>query len=192
MSVTLFRRRASDHVDGGQLATYRGLLGPHLERIEAVCDTVGDIAEDLRRKSKDPDEVAEALTAAEAELDAIAMDVAEQDAPEPLRALHAEFDANLERALRGVITIERGCGLTRLPPRQHLRRGAAGLLEARPPEHRSRPDAHARDRRDPASAGRPGCPPRHRSRHASNRWEPDPGRKTAHLVVSSPSVPPMV
>ena len=61
MSVTLFRRRASDHVDGGHLAAYRGMLGPHLERIELVCDSVGDIAEDLRRKSRDPDQVAEKL-----------------------------------------------------------------------------------------------------------------------------------
>jgi hypothetical protein len=138
MSVTLFRRRASDHVDGGHLASYRGMLGPHLERIELVCDSVGDIAEDLRRKSRDPDQVAEALAAAEAELDTIAMDVAEQDAPEPLRALHAEFDANLERALRGVITIERGCGLTRLPhasiyddePQAYWKRGHLNIIHA--------------------------------------------------------------
>jgi hypothetical protein len=138
MSVAIFRRRASDHVDGGQLTAYRGVLEPQLERIEAVCDTVGEIAEDLRRKSKDPDEVAESLAAAEVELDAIAVLVAEQEAPEPLRALHAEFDANLERALRGVITIERGCGLTRLPhatiyddePQAYWKRGHLNIIHA--------------------------------------------------------------
>jgi len=77
MSVAIFRRRASDHVDGGQLTAYRGVLEPHLDRIEAVCDMVGEIAEDLRRKSKDPDQVAESLAAAEAELDSIAVQVAE-------------------------------------------------------------------------------------------------------------------
>jgi len=138
MSVAIFRRRASDHVDGGQLTAYRGVLEPHLERIEAVCDTVGEIAEDLRRKSKDPDQVAESLAAAEAELDSIAVQVAEQEAPEPLRALHAEFDANLERALRGVITIERGCGLTRLQhatiyddePQAYWKRGHLNIIHA--------------------------------------------------------------
>ncbi len=78
------------------------------------------------------------LTAAEAQLDEIALAVAEQAAPEPLRALHAEFDANLERALRGVVTIERGCGLTRLPhasiyddePQAYWKRGHLNIIHA--------------------------------------------------------------
>ena len=101
-------------MDGGQLIAYRTSLAEHVERIEAICDTTGEIAEDLRRRIREPDEVSEQLAAAEAELDEIALAIAEQEAPEPLRALHAEFDANLERALRGIVTIERGCGLTRL------------------------------------------------------------------------------
>lgn len=114
--MTLFRRRSTDHVDAGELEAYRRQLRPHVERIEVLCDTVAEIADDLRRRVRDPDQIAESLAAVEPELDEIALVVAELTAPEPLRALHAEFDANLERALRGVVTIERGCGLTR---RQH-------------------------------------------------------------------------
>ncbi|MEK6191562.1 MAG: hypothetical protein AABM41_04450 [Chloroflexota bacterium] len=115
MSVAMFRRRFSEHLDAGQLTSYRKAMGPRIERIEALCDTVSEIADDLRRKTREPDEIDEHLAKAESELDEIALSVAEQLAPEPLQALHAEFDANLERALRGVVTIERGCGLTRIP-----------------------------------------------------------------------------
>lgn len=115
MNVTVFRRRASDHIDSRELEAYRDYLGPRVRRIEELCDSVGEIADDLRRRIREPDDIAEPLAAAETELDEIAAGIADQAVPEPLRALHAEFDANLERALRGVVTIERGCGLTRLP-----------------------------------------------------------------------------
>jgi hypothetical protein len=137
-TVTVFRRRSSDHVSSSDLATYRAFLSPHMERIESVCDTVGEIADDLRRRIREPDEISEPLATAEAELDEIALAVAEQEAPEPLRALHAEFDANLERALRGIVTIERGCGLTRLPhasmyddePQAYWKRGHLNIVHA--------------------------------------------------------------
>ena len=136
--MTLFRRRASDHVDAGQLSSYRKAMGPHIERIEALCDTVSEIADDLRRRIREPDEIAERLAKAESELDEIALAVAEQLAPEPLRALHAEFDANLERAMRGVVTIGRGCGLTRMPhatiyddgPQAYWKRGHLNIVHA--------------------------------------------------------------
>lgn len=138
MSVTVFRRRASDHVDSGQLSAYRKTMGPHTERIEEVCDTVSMIADDLRRRIREPDEIAEPLARAEATLDEIALEVAEQLVPEPFRALHAEFDANLERALRGLVTIERGCGLTRMPhasiyddgPQAYWKRGHLNVIHA--------------------------------------------------------------
>ena len=137
-TVTIFRRRASDHIEAGELSAYRNSLAVHFERIEIICENAGEIAEDLRRRIREPDEVSEALAAAESELDEIALVVAEQDAPEPLRALHAEFDANLERALRGVVTIERGCGLTRLPhasiyddePQAYWKRGHLNIIHA--------------------------------------------------------------
>jgi hypothetical protein len=136
--MAVFRRRASDHVDQAELAAYRAFLSPHFERIEGICDSTGEIAEDLRRRIREPDDVSDALAAAEADLDEIALSVAEQAAPEPLRALHAEFDANLERALRGVVTIERGCGLTRLPhasiyddePQAYWKRGHLNIIHA--------------------------------------------------------------
>jgi hypothetical protein len=138
MSVTMFRRRASDHVDASHLSAYRTAMSPRLERIEQLCDTVSEIADDLRRRIREPDEITEPLAAAEAELDEIALAIAEEAAPEPLRALHAEFDANLERALRGVVTIERGCGLTRLPhasiyddePQAYWKRGYLNVIHA--------------------------------------------------------------
>jgi hypothetical protein len=113
-------------------------MGPHIERIEALCDTASEIADDLRRRIHEPDEIAERLAKAESELDDIALSIAEQLAPEPLRALHAEFDANLERALRGVVTIERGCGLTRMPhatiydegPQAYWKRGHLNVIHA--------------------------------------------------------------
>ena len=136
--MTLFRRRSSDHVDPGELAAYRRTLEANMERIEAVCTAANDIADDLRRRIRDPEQVAEQLTAAEADLEEIAQAVAEQASPEALRALHAEFDANLERALRGVVTIERGCGLTRLPhatiyddePQAYWKRGHLNIIHA--------------------------------------------------------------
>ena len=136
--MAVFRRRTSDHVDAGQLATYRKAMGPHTQRIEELCDTASLIADDLRRKIREPDEIAEPLAQAQAALDEIALEVAEQFVPEPLRALHAEFDANLERALRGLVTIERGCGLTRMPhasiydegPQAYWKRGHLNVIHA--------------------------------------------------------------
>jgi hypothetical protein len=138
MSVTMFRRRASDHVDASQLSAYRAAMSTRLERIEQLCDTVSEIADDLRRRIREPDEITESLGSAESELDELALAIGEEVAPEPLRALHAEFDANLERALRGVVTIERGCGLTRLPhasiyddePQAYWKRGYLNVIHA--------------------------------------------------------------
>ena len=39
--------------------------------------------------------------------------------PQELHGLHMEYEANLERALRGIVTAERGCAITRLPHRPH-------------------------------------------------------------------------
>jgi len=136
--MTLFRRRASDHVDADELAAYRRSLESNMARIESACSAVTEMADDLRHRVREPDDVAEALAAAEAELEDVATVFALQEAPEPLRALHAEFDANLERALRGIVTIERGCGLTRLQhatiyddePQAYWKRGYHNVINA--------------------------------------------------------------
>ena len=60
-------------------------------------------------------------------------------APEELHALHVEYEANLERALRGIVTAERGCGITRLPHRPpddeepfiYYKRGYLNLIHSR-------------------------------------------------------------
>ena len=60
-------------------------------------------------------------------------------APEELHGLHMEYEANLERALRGIVTVERGCGITRLrhrPPDDeepfiYYKRGHANITHAR-------------------------------------------------------------
>jgi hypothetical protein len=50
-----------------------------------------------------------------------------------------EYEANLERALRGIVTVERGCAITRLPHRPpddeepyiYYKRGHANVTHAR-------------------------------------------------------------
>ncbi len=50
-----------------------------------------------------------------------------------------EYEANLERALRGIVTVERGCAITRLPhrppedeePYTYYKRGHANVTHAR-------------------------------------------------------------
>lgn len=136
--MTPFRRRSTDQVDLGQLNAYRGELRQRADRIDALCDSVTEIADDLRRRVRDPEQIAESLATADAELDEIALAVAGMTPPEALRALHAEFDANLERALRGLVTIERGCGLTRLQhatmyddePQAYWKRGYHNVINA--------------------------------------------------------------
>ncbi len=81
----------------------------------------------------------EQLQAAEDELDTVADELREMLAPEELHALHMEYEANLERALRGIVTAQRGCGITRLPHRPpedeepfiYWKRGHLNVLHAR-------------------------------------------------------------
>ena len=60
-------------------------------------------------------------------------------APEELHGLHMEYEANLERTLRGILVVERGCAITRLPhrppedeePYTYYKRGAGNVMHAR-------------------------------------------------------------
>jgi hypothetical protein len=60
-------------------------------------------------------------------------------APEELHGLHMEYETNLERALRGLVTVERGCAITRLPhrppedeePYTYYKRGHSNVTHAR-------------------------------------------------------------
>ena len=71
----------------------------------------------LRRRAVDVDEAVTLLQAHEDQLDATAEQLRDILAPEELHGLHMEYEANLERALRGIVTAERGCAITRLPHR---------------------------------------------------------------------------
>ncbi len=106
------RRRPQGH--GRELADYRAQLVRHTVQIDELLGEVGDLIDALRRRDADVDEAVGRLTATEEALDAAAEGLRDMLAPEELHPLHMEYEANLERALRGVVTAERGCGLTRL------------------------------------------------------------------------------
>jgi hypothetical protein len=106
------RRRPQGY--GRELADYRAQLVRQTLQIDELLAEVGDLIEALRRRDADVDDAVGRLTATEEALDTAAEGLREMLAPEELHPLHVEYEANLERALRGVVTAERGCGLTRL------------------------------------------------------------------------------
>jgi hypothetical protein len=87
----------------------------------------------------DVDEAVRTLQAEEDELDARSQDLQGMLAPEELHGLHMEYEANLERALRGIVTAERGCAITKLPhrppddeePFNYWKRAHANIVHAR-------------------------------------------------------------
>jgi hypothetical protein len=122
-----------------ELLAYRSTLAKHTERVDTVLTELGDLIDALRRRAVDVDEAIDRLSAGEDELDAVAEEMREMAAPEDLHALHLEYEANLERALRGIVTAERGCGLTRQrhrppdddEPHQYWKRGESNIVHAR-------------------------------------------------------------
>ena len=121
-------RRRSVFGHGNELGRYRNELFERTQRIDA-----------LRRRDADVDAALESLDAAESELDVLADELRDILAPEALHGLHADYEANLERALRGIVTVERGCGITRLPhrppedeePFTYYKRGYLNVVHAR-------------------------------------------------------------
>ena len=132
-------RRRSVFGPGRELAEYRQQLVEHTSAIDARLRDVADDIDALRRRSLDPDEAVERLDRHEEALDVESEALREMLAPEDLHGLHMEYEANLERALRGIVTVERGCGLTRLPhrplddeePFTYYKRGHANVSHAR-------------------------------------------------------------
>jgi hypothetical protein len=132
-------RRRSVFGPGRELAEYRRQLIEHTSAIDARLRDVADDIDALRRRSLDPDEAVERLDRHEEALDVEAEALREMLAPEDLHGLHMEYEANLERALRGILTVDRGCGLTRLPhrppddeePFTYYKRGHANVSHAR-------------------------------------------------------------
>jgi hypothetical protein len=131
--------RRRPHAYGRELERYRREVTDRTTRIDATLAELGDAVDALRRRDLDVDEAVERLQAGEDELDAVADELREMLAPEQLHSLHMEYEANLERALRGIVTAERGCGITRLPhrppddeePFTYWKRGHLNILHAR-------------------------------------------------------------
>lgn len=133
------RRRRRPHSYGKELAGYRRDLTERTTLIDSQLATLGDLVDGLRRHDADVDEALIKLEAGEEELDAAADALRDVLAPEELHGLHADYEANLERAIRGVVTAERGCGITRMrhrPPEDeepfvYWKRGHLNIVHAR-------------------------------------------------------------
>jgi hypothetical protein len=138
-SWLLRRGRRRPHAYGRELQKYRSEVTERTTRIDATLAALVESIDALRRRELDVDEAVEHLQAGEDELDAVADELREMLAPEELHSLHMEYEANLERALRGIVTAERGCGITRLPHRPpedeepfiYWKRGHLNVLHAR-------------------------------------------------------------
>ena len=132
-------RRRSVFAPGRELGMYRNDLFERTTRIDARLAEVADDIDALRRRDLDPEETMERLNVHEDALDAESEGLQAMMAPEDLHGLHMEYEANLERALRGIVTVERGCGITRLPhrppddeePYTYYKRGYANVSHAR-------------------------------------------------------------
>jgi hypothetical protein len=102
---------------GKELRKYRDELGQRTSRIDSSLQSAVETVDALRRRAIDVDEAVSKLQELEDELDATAEGLEEMLAPEELHGLHMEYEANLERALRGIVTAQRGCSITKLPHR---------------------------------------------------------------------------
>jgi hypothetical protein len=139
LTATWFRGRRSFSGQARELLAYRSALAQYTRRVDTLLGELGDLVDALRRRAVDVDEAIDRLSAGEDELDGIAEEMREMDAPEELHSLHLEYEANLERALRGVVTAERGCGLTRQrhrppdddEPPAYWKRGQSNIVHAR-------------------------------------------------------------
>jgi hypothetical protein len=124
---------------GHELGAYRNDLHERTQRIDARLVEVAEDIDALRRRALDPDEAVQRLTLHEEALDVESTGILEMMAPEELHGLHMEYEANLERALRGIVTVERGCGITRMrhrppddeEPYTYYKRGHANVTHAR-------------------------------------------------------------
>jgi hypothetical protein len=133
------RRRRRPRVQGRELNAYRRNLADLTSMIDLELTSLGDLVDALRRRDADPDEALIDLQAGEEKLDQAAESLRGILAPEELHGLHAEYEASLERAIRGVVTAERGCGITKLPyrppddeePLIYWKRGHLNILHAR-------------------------------------------------------------
>jgi len=132
-------RRRSVFGHGNELGVYRSEVFKRTERIDALLAAVADEIDALRRRDLDPESALSRLGAREDVLDDEVSGLQGMMAPEELHGLHMEYEANLERALRGIVTAVRGCGITRQPHRPpqdeepyiYYKRGYANVTHAR-------------------------------------------------------------
>lgn len=110
-------RRRSIFGHGKELGQYRNEMFQITAKIDALLVAVADEIDALRRRDLDPEEAVTRLSVQEEQLDEEVAKLQAMMAPEELHGLHMEYDANLERALRGIVTAERGCAITKLPHR---------------------------------------------------------------------------
>ena len=132
-------RRRSVFGPGKELGLYRNDLFERTERIDARLGQVAEDIEALRRRGIEPEEAVNRLTIHEEALEAESEGIQGMLAPEELHGLHMEYEANLERTLRGILVVERGCAITRLPhrppedeePYTYYKRGHGNVTHAR-------------------------------------------------------------
>jgi hypothetical protein len=132
-------RRRSAFGHGKELGAYRNELNERTQRIDTRLAQVVDEIEALRRRDIDPETAIERLTAHEEALEDEADGIQEMLSPAELHGLHMEYEANLERSLRGILVVERGCAITRLPhrppedeePHTYYKRGSGNVTHAR-------------------------------------------------------------
>lgn len=137
--MPILPRRRRGYRAPRDLRGYRRDLDERTSKIDLELAELVDLVDALRRHASDVDKASVRLDEGEERLDAAAAEMRELVAPEELHALHAEYEANLERALRGIVTAERGCGITRQPHRPpddeepliYWKRGHLNLLHAR-------------------------------------------------------------
>ena len=132
-------RRRSVFGPGKELGLYRNDLFERTRRIDARLAQVADEIDALRRKALDPDAAVDRLTVHEVALEEESEGIQGMLAPEELHGLHMEYEANLERTLRGILVVQRGCAITRLPhrppedeePYTYYKRGHGNVTHAR-------------------------------------------------------------
>lgn len=132
-------RRRSVFGRGNELGLYRNELFERTQRIDLRLGHVADDIEALRRRALDPEAAVEQLTVHEDALEEESEGIQAMMAPEELHGLHMEYEANLERTLRGILVVERGCAITRLPhrppeddePYTYYKRGHGNVTHAR-------------------------------------------------------------
>ena len=132
-------RRRSVFGHGKELGAYRNELHERAQRIDSRLAQVSDEIDAVRRKDIDPETAIDRLTGHEEALEDESEGLQAMLAPEELHGLHMELEANLERSIRGLLVVERGCAITRLPhrppedeePHVYYKRGAANVTHAR-------------------------------------------------------------